>query len=615
MDKRARTILIGAVLAIGAVLRLWEYWAFSYSNDELSALARLGYDSIRELVWGGVRPDGHPAAAQVLLWQVTRWFGDHEAVTRLPFVLASIGSILYSYRMGRAWGSVTTGLLTASAVATLEFTLLYGRIARPYALGLLFATMAGYHWVRVMRQTHTTLNLWMLALSLALCAYTHYFCGLTAALMALTGTLLLKGDALRHYLYALGGAIVLFLPHLSITLHQLSMGGVAWVGVPKGDWPLEHVQYVFNRSYMMMGVMAGTGALGWLVFRPHRRWTQWLLPLIFFVLPLGIGFFYSVHVSPVLQHSVLLFSFPFLLLFLFMGWEDRHTWLSAVAVVAVLAAGYASTVHQNGFYHTEHFGVFRQLAYKAVEWHRQHGSDVLLVADVNHPSYLDRYLQRSEVPDLRFAQYRVTDEGGLLRLKQLMAASAADHLAYAHSTINQTPEVERIIREKYPVRVDGETHFNSGIALFRKGEVDRRVITSFPFSDGLPWQCDTSHVHTDSLNGIWYALDRRSAYGPNAVLPVKGLEKGITAYIEATLPDTVAEVNLVFEQWSGDERYVWEARPLHAQIGQGENGWAIADFSIQTPKGDSDNVKLYCWTVNGAPVRIRHFELRRAETR
>jgi len=614
MDNRTRSILIAGILTIGAALRLWDYWSFSYSNDELSALSRLDFNSLRELVHGGVRPDGHPAGAQVLIWYVTRIFGNSEAMVRLPFVLAGVGAVLYMYRTGRAWHSVSAGLLMAAALATLEFPLLYSRIARPYAIGLLFATMAAYHWVRVMRGTHATQNLWLLAISLALCAYTHYFCALTAAMMALTGTFLLKGERLKQYLYALGGAIVLFLPHLSITLHQLSIGGVAWVGVPQNDWPLEHLHHVLNGSYAVMAVLSAIGLLGWVVFRPQRRWTQWLLPLGFFLTPMFIGFFYSKHVSPVLQHSVLLFSFPFLLVFIFSGWEDRHRWLTAMAVILVLVTGVFSTVHQNGFFRTEHFGVFRQLAEKAVEWRTQLGTDLLLVADVNHPSYLDHYLNKSSAPELRFSEYRVTDDGGLIRLKRRMAASETDYLAYAHSTINQTPEVERVIREKYPILVAADVHFNSGISLFKKGDAPRPILTTFAFTSDGQWRCDTAFVSIDNVIGTSYTVGGDAPYGPTLLVPLMEASSngtsGITVYLEARMPADDAEMLLIFEQWHGDDRYVWEARPIHAQIPKDERGWAVFDFGFQEPKGADDVVKLYAWSVSGAELKLSELEIR-----
>ena len=614
MDKPTRHILLGVILLVGAALRVIFYWDFSLSNDELSALSRLNFNSFHDLMQQGVRIDGHPAGTQVLLYYLTKYFGDSVAMVRLPFVLAGTLAIWYVYRIGRAWHSVSAGLLMAACFATLEFPLLYSRIARPYGLGMLFATMAMYHWVRVVRGSSGTKNLVMLAISLALCAYTHYFCGLTAAMLAFTGMLMLKGDTLRDYLYAMAGAIVLFLPHLSITLYQLSIGGVAWIGVPENDWIWGHLRYIMNDSYTVMAVLPLIGLVGWGVFRPQRKWTNIVLPLCFFLTPLIIGFFYSKYVSPVLQHSVLLFSFPFLLAFVFAGWDDTKPTLTIAAISLLLGVGLYSTVHERKFFQTEHFGVFKELAFTASDWKREHGRNVLLVADVNHPSYLNYYLKRTETPELKFHLYRVTDEGGLFRLKALMEHSKSEFLAYAWSTVNQNPEVERVIREKYPIRVKTEVHFNSAITLFKKGEVLRNVLSVFPFKRTAEWNCDTTHVQLDSVAGAWIMLDSVAPYGPTYMVPLDRLAKhgwaSISVYVEAKMPNAVSDIQMVFEQVSGEDRYAWESRPFSAQLPPNDSGWAVFNFTLQPSKGQQDVIKLYPWTASGDALKLVKMEVR-----
>jgi hypothetical membrane protein len=159
-------------------------------------------------------------------------------------------------------------------------------------------------------------------------------------------------------MYALAGAIILFLPHLSTTLHQLSIGGVAWVGIPSNYWPIEHVKFVFNDSILVLGVIGLIAVIGRISSRSDSRNSQWSIPLLLFLLPMAIGFFYSKYASPVLQHSVLLFSFPFLLMFLFSSWNDDRPNFTSLAVLSILAVTLFSTLCQKQFFKTEHFGVF-----------------------------------------------------------------------------------------------------------------------------------------------------------------------------------------------------------------------------------------------------------------
>jgi hypothetical protein len=613
MDRVHRQLLLGLIIAIAAALRFYGYWQWSFSNDELSALLRLQFNSFASLIENGVRPDGHPAGTQVFLYYLTKFFGVSETVVRLPFVLAGTLAVIYVYRIGRTWKSDSTGLLMAACFATLEFPLLYSRIARPYALGMLFATMAIYHWARIIRGSQSLKDMIALAVTLAACAYTHYFCALTAALVAFSGLFILKGEILRHYMYALAGAIILFLPHLSTTLHQLSIGGVAWVGIPSNYWPIEHVKFVFNDSILVLGVIGLIAVIGRISSRSDSRNSQWSIPLLLFMLPMAIGFFYSKYASPVLQHSVLLFSFPFLLMFLFSSWNDNRPNFTSLAVLSILAVTLFSTLFQKQFFKTEHFGVFKELASSSVKWKHQFGNDILLIADVNHPYYLDHYCNQLSAPHIRFDTYRVSDEGGLFKLKRLIETSTANHLAYAWSTLNQTPEIERVIKEKYSEVIASEIHFNSGIRLFKKGAVNHRVISAFNFTNTKNWSCDSAMIST--VNGTpLTTINSASPYGPTFSAMLTDLRikanENICVYIEVSMPQNGGDIQMVFEQSNSTDGAIWESRSFSAQLPAGESGWAIFDFMLRPTTDNKVHVKIYPWSTSGDEALITRMEIR-----
>ena len=74
------------IVAVGLGLRLWNL-GFSYSNDELSALSRVRFDSFAQLVRDGFYVDGHPGGIQVFLFYWVKLFGMSEWAVRLPFAL------------------------------------------------------------------------------------------------------------------------------------------------------------------------------------------------------------------------------------------------------------------------------------------------------------------------------------------------------------------------------------------------------------------------------------------------------------------------------------------------------------------------------------------------
>ena len=140
---------LGCILLVAAILRFYHYSAFSFSNDELSAVNRLRFNSFGELVKGGFYVDGHPGGIQVFLWYWSKWFGNSEAALRLPFVLFGILAVLFSYLVAKRMFGLVAGLFTAASLAFLEFPLLYSQIARPYGSGLFFCLLMVFFWLRV----------------------------------------------------------------------------------------------------------------------------------------------------------------------------------------------------------------------------------------------------------------------------------------------------------------------------------------------------------------------------------------------------------------------------------------------------------------------------------
>src|SRR5690606_31293576 len=100
-----------------------------------------------ELIDLGVCKDTHPAGVQVFLFYWIKLFGISEAAVRLPFVIAGILSVLLVYLIAKRWFNETVALLSAAAIAFLEFPITYSQLARPYASGLLFSLLcyAGRH--------------------------------------------------------------------------------------------------------------------------------------------------------------------------------------------------------------------------------------------------------------------------------------------------------------------------------------------------------------------------------------------------------------------------------------------------------------------------------------
>src|SRR5665213_45856 len=206
-DKKFLSFL-GAITLVGFILRLHGLGSESLTADEASALLRLQFPNFSSMIEGGVRPDGHPAFTQILLWFCTKYFGVDEFSVRLPFAIFGTASIWLSGVIAKKWFSNSAGLATASGIAFLQFTLMYSQLARPYAPGLFFTLLSAYFWTKFVivredsygEKSHRKIDIAGFAVAAALAAYSHYFSLLTTALLGIAGIFFVAKEIRARYI-------------------------------------------------------------------------------------------------------------------------------------------------------------------------------------------------------------------------------------------------------------------------------------------------------------------------------------------------------------------------------------------------------------------------------
>ncbi|MGX8713239.1 MAG: glycosyltransferase family 39 protein [bacterium] len=356
---KSPTFYVGLLVFIGAVLRIGSMFG-PLTHDELSAICRLRYDNLADVLTYGVKlGDTHPGGVQVLMWLWAQLFGTSAIATRLPFVLMGIATLPLIYAIGRRWYGNWSALLPTAVMAVSQYTIYYSVLARPYCAGLFFILCALYVLtLMVKEERYTFLRLALFAFFEACCAYTQYFCSLTALLMACGALFFVGRRHLLPYLASCLGAILLFLPHLRITLYQLfeyqGIGG--WLGAPTPSFAMDYLWYLTHHSLVALLVAV---AIYVLLFRPsvaRRNMPLMAASLAVGILPMVIGYVYSVATNPVLQFSVLIFSFPFLLLTLAGGVSNEpQRWHTAA-----LTGTYVTTMVATLFFNRRHFTMIQK---------------------------------------------------------------------------------------------------------------------------------------------------------------------------------------------------------------------------------------------------------------
>jgi hypothetical protein len=439
------------------IIRLIAGYVQSFSNDELSALYRLQFNNFPDLIHWGVKVDGHPALVQLLLYAYTPLVGKSELLIRLPFILASTLSLGYIFFSLKKLSGEFTAYMVVIILAFAGFSIQLGYFARPYALGILFTSMATYYWIRIfIEQEKGKKNLALFMLVSILACYTHYFALLEIAMLG--AATFLFAPAKTWWKIMLAGLIVIlaYLPNYPILVFQLSVGGIGgWLGKPKNYFLVNVVMEYFDRSPLIMTCFVLFPLLV-IIIQPARPVLKRIFLYLFLSLvPFGLLYFYSVNINSLLQFSACFFFMPFLLAAFFSLFESgkESPTIAKWGYVIAMVIFWGSVLIFNSAFAPIHFGEFKRIA-KYIE---EHESDsVTTVVAVNNPFYIDWYL-KDKKPDLY-----ITDMGDDLSfLKRYIDSCKTPEFIYAFTNQRSNLEIPFILADQFSVLKYSKRGLNS----------------------------------------------------------------------------------------------------------------------------------------------------------
>jgi len=622
--KLSNKIILLFIIIVAAVLRFYHYSSIPFTFDELSALLRTRFDTFNELIAKGVMPDGHPAGIQVFLFYWNTIAGDTEWIIKLPFTLMGIASVWLVWAVAREWYNETTALIAASYTATLQYTVMYSNIARPYISGLLFSLMMVLYWTRMMRnpQRKFLLNSILFVISASLCAYNHYFSLVLAFITGISGLFIIEKKYLRKYILCGVLVFVLYIPHLKIFFHQLSLGGVeSWLAKPHYDFILSYLAYLSDFSVVVGIVAVGLIVYAILTNRENRRdYKREKMFALWFLLPLITGFIYSKYFNAVLQYSVLIFSFPYLLFVLFGFIREQKTGINALIVAAIMIANSYALVYERHHFSIISTSPVSQLLADS-HYAKKENKNVTSVID-SHKEFSEFYFNRKDV-DTSFIWF---DSFG--SKKEFISflkdeCQKADFLYLGCSSSND-PLTVSIIRDYYPTLEWQKNYFTATSYLFSKKRVrDIPLIDSLTFENeaGKRWsQLDAANIHSDSCtDNHWYLLDSSDEYALSFSAPLKSIMTDKNNFIDISLctnlNDGAGEACLVASLSAGKKNIYWSATPFRdfATDDTCNDGRVTVHHSLKLSDVYMNyrNVQLdiYIWNKGGQCFSVDDYEI------
>jgi 4-amino-4-deoxy-L-arabinose transferase-like glycosyltransferase len=230
-DATRRIAAWGAILAIGALLRLWGLGTESFWHDE-SWTWLVIRGSVRDLFRTLVEHDAHPPLYYLLVRGWSLIFNDTEAALRLLSAAAGIAALPVMFRLGRRFGDEKAGLVAMGLLAIAPLHVYFSQEARSYALLFLLCALS-IEALFNMRERPNRDGVILLTLVTAGIMYTHYMGAFFVLAEAVVVAKLGGREFTRGCAIAAACAFALYLPWLPTFLrHVTSVSGSFWIPSP-----------------------------------------------------------------------------------------------------------------------------------------------------------------------------------------------------------------------------------------------------------------------------------------------------------------------------------------------------------------------------------------------
>ena len=546
-------ILIGIIILVAAILRLWKLGQVPFMHDEFSALLRTRFDNFHDFIQQGVMPDSHPIGVQLFLWVWVRLFGWSEFWVKLPFALMGIGSVYLVYLIGKQWFNRKSGLFAAAFFAVSQFTVFYSQLARPYAAGLFFVLLMAWFWYKIVFGTTVpTLGTYIgFALSAWACSLMQYFSIAQAGLIFLTGLFFLPKERRKAYWLSGIGAVVLFAPTLPIFYQQLFVSGSigGWLSAPKPSFLTDFLQYTMNYDTLFIFAVGIIILLPVILGRRSKRSTplRWA-GIAWFVIIFAIAFIYSLTREPILQRSTLIFSYPFVIIVAFSLFKNRtlSPWQNALVVAVILFVGCASLIMTRRHYDLMYHQGFDQIAVEIQKDKEEFGDQIQFATHTEIGDAAEFYQAKTDIENrIVFNRYSNLGEFN----EWLYDHKETPMLGFGWTDyVHPIWEVTAV--GNYPYLIEQKDWFTSRYLTLSKTptENSRYVLHTlddkpYPYAKGQEWgrasvfSCDSLPDDVEALGIVAHIHNETEISNCMVVIEIRDAESDSLLFWHSTLPE------------------------------------------------------------------------------
>ncbi|MGB0851020.1 MAG: hypothetical protein ACPGTP_07225, partial [Bacteroidia bacterium] len=449
-----------------------------------------------------------------------------------------------------------------------------------------------------------------------LCAYNHHFSLLFAAIVGLSGLFFVRGVFLKKYL--INGLLIfaVYIPHLSIFFDQLSLGGIeGWLAKPKPDFLQKYLSYIFHYSKWFAIFSVVLTIVGALLYRVKKYdFTKLVLFSLWFLLPIGIGYYYSLEVSSVLQYSVLIFGFPFLFFIIFGHFAELKPYQNLTIVVLILGVGIYSLIlgrqHYRLFYNSHYEHIVSDIS----QVDKDRDSTLFLVD--SHREITKYYCQKNQIED---SILFLTDFSSELSLrKYLQSISEKYSQVYLGAWSSTNANIIPMITEYFPNTLWQNNYVGGSTILLTKGLPD--VVSEgsiLAFEDVITEGWSSYKIELDKVSGNgFFHLDSTTEWSMAYVDSLNKLVHSeydfIDISVDAKSRSNVEGMSIVVVVEENGETRHWNNVNFSRFMERGNTGWSKVHHSVQLSDikyGDDAVIKTFVWNSKKEEVFLDNYSV------
>jgi hypothetical protein len=302
----------------------------------------------------------------------------------------------------------------------------------------------------------------VIALAAAGSGLSHYFAGLVAVVICLLS--FLKLTRLRKtILLSAMTACLLFVPHLTITLTQLSKGGLQWLAPPRALWLVDFIHLFFNNSWVLCVGMVILFITGMVVFGNEKRSTYTSLSYLIFLVSISVGFIISYTYTPIVRELVMLFLLPFFFLPLMSRLKlPRQRQYLAIGFFII---PFAHSLVKNDLFGYGHYGVFKEIAQEIDSAIEKYGKEnITFASSYNNIEYINHYARHPLTEEITDWSKEDVQEMLYKRIRN----SSTGYFCYSVNNHIDPPFFVELIKTCYPKLTKSFIAGNSKFFLFEK---------------------------------------------------------------------------------------------------------------------------------------------------